>query len=67
MDDDQRSLFENDDTDLSDPINLTQLTHAVSEYLQQLCQLKKLGEGSYHKVSFGLYLIRWFFDTEQGV
>jgi hypothetical protein len=48
MDNDQRSLFENDDdTDRSYPINLTQLNRAVCQHLQQPCPLptEKLGEG----------------------
>jgi hypothetical protein len=54
MDNDQQSLFEYEpDPDQSyapESFNLTQLNHAVCEYFQQLCQLRKLGEGSFHKV-----------------
>jgi hypothetical protein len=51
MDNDQQSLFENDDPGLSYAISLTQLSRAVSKHLQQPCQLSKLGEGSFHKVT----------------
>ncbi|KIM73699.1 hypothetical protein PILCRDRAFT_828925 [Piloderma croceum F 1598] len=50
MDNDQQSLFENDDPGLSYAISLTQLSRAVSKHLRQPCQLSKLGEGSFHKV-----------------
>ena len=54
MDNDQRSLFEYEpDPDQSyapDSFNLTQLNRAVCEYFRRPCQLRKLGEGSFHKV-----------------
>jgi hypothetical protein len=54
MDNDQQSLFEYEpDPDRSyapDSFNLTQLNRAVCKNLRQPCQLRKLGEGSFHKV-----------------
>jgi hypothetical protein len=55
---DQRSLFENDDPNPYYPINRTELNRAVCEHLRQPCLLKKLGEGSFHKVNFRVALNR---------
>jgi hypothetical protein len=57
MDNDQRSLFENDDSGLSYAINLTQLNRAVCEHLRKPCWLRKDGEGSFHKVGNFIVMI----------
>jgi hypothetical protein len=55
MEDDQYSLFEYEpDPDRSyapDRFNFTHLNRVVCEHLGQPCQLRKLGEGSFHKVA----------------
>jgi hypothetical protein len=50
MDGDQISLFENH-PGLPHPVNKSQSIHAVNACLQQVCQLRKLGEGRSHKVA----------------
>jgi len=51
LEDDARSTFVYDDIESPDSFSLAELYVVVNAHFRQECVVKKLGEGSYHKVN----------------